>query len=182
MQNYLQHLLADIRFAVEDLRVPWIEKEGYELDEWLPPDEDQRLAPRRSVEEWTRLKQIALPPADRLTESQAEQFVEALKKLLEKLNCHFVVWYSGVPIHRQYASIRRMWQQEHAWMKWHMNFFELCEEDQPIGTCELGEKYCHCAHMEELRAGWTNDDPWTAEDQERLEREWEERKRRCWED
>ena len=73
--------------------------------------------------------------------------------------------------------MRAMWQQDHAWMAWHYNFFDLCEKDQTHGTCALGEEFCQCKAMAIFTEGWDNS-PWTEEDEEAFWEEMEARRQR----
>ncbi|MEM9888615.1 MAG: hypothetical protein AAF849_22150 [Bacteroidota bacterium] len=177
MQKYVHYLLTDIRAATDDLPVPWIEKETYEIADWLPREEDEKQAPKRTIEEWTGIRQEALPPDDRLTEEQIAVLMEALKALLNELNAYFCMTFINVPLRLQYRAMRMQWQQEHVWLQWHDGFFKLCEEDQAHGTCGLGWDHCQCRHFAELSKDW-DDSPWTEADEERWQREMEERERR----
>ncbi len=176
MQKYLTQLIADIQVAKEDMLPPWIPKASYELDEWLPTDEDEQQAPKRSVEDWTGIKQEMLPPPEHLTEEQAATLLKVLEELLSEINCHWVTQIK-VPVYLQYATIRRRWQQEHAWLMWHENFFDYCEEGQIHGSCGFGMEYCHCRFFAEMSKDWDKT-PWTEEDETRLLEELEERRQR----
>lgn len=175
MQKYIDQLIRDIHLAKDDLRVPWIEKkEGYEIDEWLSGEEDEQQAPVRTIEDWSSIKQEQLPPAERLTDKQTEALFEALKILLAGFNCNFVVHFE-TPIRIQYEVMRSMWQQEHGWMSWHPNFFDVCEDEQPFGTCAFGDEYCQCKKLANYTKNW-DETVWTDEDDERFWDEMDERR------
>jgi hypothetical protein len=182
MQKYINQLIEDIQYAKANIQKPWIVPEGgYEFDEWLSEEEDKKQAPVRNVEDWSGIKKEQLPPEDRLTDEQVEALFKALDKLLSEFNCHFVVHFH-VPFREQYKTMRAMWQQDHAWMAWHYNFFDLCEDGQEHGTCALGEDFCQCKALAEFTKDWDNS-PWTEEDEafwEEMEARRQRRKRDDW--
>lgn len=165
MQKYINQLIIDINIAKDDLQVPWITpNEGYELDDWLSGEEDETQAPVKTIEDWSSIKQIELPPVERLNDEQIEALFNALKQLLEAFNCNFVVHFE-TPIRIQYKVIRSMWQQEHGWMSWHPNFFDVCDDRQAFGSCAFGEEYCQCKKMATYTKGW-DETVWTENEDE----------------
>ena len=165
MQKYINQLIQDIEIARDDLQVPWIvPEEGYQLDDWLSGEEDEEQAPVKTIEDWSSIKQEQLPPAERLNDEQVETLFHALKKLLEGFNCNFVMQFE-TPIRVQYRVMRSMWSQQHGWMSWHPNFFDVCQDGQLFGTCAFGDDYCQCKKLANYTEGW-NETVWTEEDEE----------------
>lgn len=180
MERYMQQLMEDIETARQNLPQLWQEAE-VDICDWLSQEEDERQAPRKTVAEWTGIQQAQLPPADRLTPEQLHSLMQALSKLLDDINCSFVTLIA-VPEVIQYQTLRQMWEQEHAWLRWHQNFFDFCEPGQAHGTCEMGSEYCHCKFIADMRSEFEDEEPWTEEDEERFWEDYERRKRRRWDD
>lgn len=176
MEKYIAQLLEDIAAARENLPQPW-QEEKVDIWDWLPEEEDRRQATHKTVEEWTGIRQIQLPPAERLTPEQIHALFAALCKLLDDINCSFITQIR-VPEELQYRTLRRMWPQEHAWLQWHQNFFDFCEEGQPHGSCELGVAYCHCKFFAEMFGDMEEEEEWTEEDEEAFWEDYLRRKRR----
>lgn len=156
MQNYLTQLLRDIQFAKNNISTTIVESDISEFD-WLSPEEDERLAPKKSLEEWTGIRKEMLPPVEKLNSTQLSKLLKALKELLSDNNCHFVTQIK-VPELIEYRTIRGMWKQEHAMMKWHLNFFDFCKKNTKFGECHLGEQYCHCSFFKDLLSQFENSD------------------------
>ena len=68
MHHYLTHLLADIAQATA--AVPYTPEDGWDLHDWLSPEEEEATAPRRQLEAWTGIQQEALPSHEQLTDEQ----------------------------------------------------------------------------------------------------------------
>jgi hypothetical protein len=182
MKKYLTQLQNDIQYTTKNLPYPWIVKEEHTLGDWISLEEDEKKAPWRSVEDWTGIKQVALPPDDKLSDAQISVLLADLKALLNALNAFFAVVFVGVPERLEYRTIRLRWQQEHAWLEWHQGFFDLCDEEQEHRTCGFGWEHCQCRAFAEMSKDWDNS-PWTEEDEERFEEEMERRRlRRKWDD
>lgn len=106
MHHYLTHLLSDIASATENVSWPFIRKEGgYDLGDWIPDEEEERMAPGRELDAWTGIRQEQLPPVDMLSDEQVHTLLVALKKLLDAYNCSFVL-QTEVPERIQYMTIR----------------------------------------------------------------------------
>ena len=150
MQRYLQQLLTDIEVATINVSLPFIEKE-LSLHDWISASEEGVKAPVRNLCEWTGITQEMLPPATMLKANEVKKLLEALKKMLEAYNCHFVL-QTEVPEQLQYEAIRQNINQDVKVREWHMGFFEMCESGTQSKTCALGE-YCQCAFYEELFSG-----------------------------
>ncbi len=63
MEKYLSQLLADIADATANVSSPFIEKE-LALQDWMPPEEEEKYAPGRQLEDWTGINKLHLPPAE----------------------------------------------------------------------------------------------------------------------
>lgn len=156
MQHYLQQLLTDIAEAAHNLSWPYVKKESYDLHEWLSEAEEEERAPARNLVEWTGISSEMLPPNTMLKDEEVWQLLEALKKLLEECNCHFVL-QTEVPARFQYEAIRQNFNQEVKVRQWHMGFFSMCKKGTPLKTCALND-YCQCAFFEELFADMIDED------------------------
>ena len=147
MQNYINQLLADITYATENLSLPFVEKELHWQD-WISPEDEDKTAPVRNIEEWTGINKEMLPPQEMLNDEQVSQLFNALNKMLDAYNWSFVM-QTKVPERIQYAAIRDNFNQPAKVKRWHMGFFEVCRPGTKHGKCALGE-YCQCAFFADL--------------------------------
>ena len=155
MQKYINQLLADIAYAIENVSLPFAEKQ-LELHDWIPDEEEDKTAPVRNFEEWTGIKQEMLPPESMLNDEQVHQLLKALNKMLDAYNWSFVL-QTSVPERIQYATIRDNFNQEAKIKRWHMGFFEVCRSGTEHGKCALGE-YCQCTFYAELFKDFIDED------------------------
>lgn len=155
MQQYIEQLLADIAYATENVSLPFVEKE-LQLHDWIPDEEEDKIAPVRNLEEWTGISKEMLPPEGMLNDEQINLLLESLRKMLDAYNWSFVL-QTKVPERIQYAAIRDNFNQRAKVKRWHMGFFELCRQDTEHGKCALGE-YCQCAFYAEFFSGFINEE------------------------
>ncbi|MFZ1370385.1 MAG: hypothetical protein WAR78_08380 [Ferruginibacter sp.] len=155
MQKYIDQLLEDIAYATQNISLPFTGSES-SLSDWVTAEDEEKLAPTRNLETWTGITTYMLPPEKMLEDAQVIQLLDALIKLLDTCNCHFVMQIT-VPERIQYAALRDHFNQEVKLKRRHMGFFELCRPGTPYKTCALGE-YCHCAFFEEFFAGYIDEE------------------------
>jgi hypothetical protein len=105
MQQYISQLLGDIEEAIQNVNMPFVENEVSHND-WITPEEEEALAPVRNLVDWTGITSDMLPPSERLTTEELHRVLEALKKMLDAYNCHFVLQIE-VPEPIQYETIRQ---------------------------------------------------------------------------
>ena len=165
MEDYITQLLADIQYAANHISWPFQERET-DLYDWIPPDEEDRSAPERKLEEWTGIRKDQLPPQEMLSDDQIHRLLNALNKLLDACNWSFVLQIE-VPERIQYATIRANFDQWAKVKQWHQGFFELCGPGTKHGQCALG-KYCQCAFYDELFAGFTDEELSPEEERARI--------------
>ncbi|HYV95126.1 MAG TPA: hypothetical protein VE978_25345 [Chitinophagales bacterium] len=176
MERYIEQLLADIAYATENVSLPFADHD-LELHDWISPEEEDRTAPIRNLEEWTGISKEHLPPSEVLTDEQVQLLLAALKKMLDAYNWSFVLQIA-VPERIQYVAIRDNFNQQAKVKRWHMGFFELCREGTAHGTCALGE-YCHCKFFAEFFEGMIDEELTPEEERARqLEFEIEHLKRK----
>ncbi len=162
MDRYLKQLLTDIETATQNMPYPYLRSDTWDIWDWVTEEEDRRTATTRSLPDWTGIRKEQLPPADLLKPEQLSSLLKALDKLLEACNC-LIVFQTYVPEDVQYKAIRAMFHQESTWLKWHMNFFEFCEDGQEHYICALGE-HCQCGFFEEHFGTFSQDEPDEPED------------------
>ncbi|MBX9784405.1 MAG: hypothetical protein K2X48_14030 [Chitinophagaceae bacterium] len=155
MHLYLSQLLTDLADATSNISSPFIEQE-LNLSDWKTNEEEEQTAPIRNLQEYTGITQEMLPPVHLLNEAQVNTLLEALKKLLDAHNWHFVL-QTEVPEDIQYETIRNNWNQDIQLKQWHTGFFELCKPGAAHYTCALGS-YCHCALFAEMFAGMSDEE------------------------
>ena len=165
MKEYLDQLLADIARATGHVEWPYTDYQDNELF-WISEAEEERTAPRRSLEEWTGIRKAQLPPHDQLDDDQVAKLLEALKKLLDAHNWSFVLQIA-VPDRIQYECIRDNFDQTAIVKTCHMGFFELCRPGTPHRSCALG-LYCHCRFYKELCDGFIDEELTPEEERARL--------------
>lgn len=156
MEGYLKQLIEDVNEATQNLNWPYIKKEAYDLQDAQSCEEEEATASIRYLPEWTTITQEMLPPSNALSNQQTHDILEALKKLLEECNCHFVL-QTEVPERFQYEAIRQNWGQQVKVLEWNMGFFEMCKRGTPLKTCALGE-HCQCAFYDDLFKGMIDDE------------------------
>jgi hypothetical protein len=169
MERYVEQLLADIDYATANVSLPFAGRE-LDLHDWISPDEEDKTAPVRNLEEWTGIRQEQIPPHEKLTDEQVLRLLNALKKMLNAYNWSFVL-QTEVPERIQYAAIRDNFNQNAKIKRWHDGFFEHCKPGTQHGQCALGE-YCQCAFYAELFSGFV-DEKLTPEEERARELEWE---------
>lgn len=154
MEKYISQLLADLAYSTENIAWPFVERE-LELCDWVSPEEEERTAPIRELEEWTGISREQLPPPEMLSDDHIKKLLEALKTLLDAYNWSFVL-QTEVPERIQYAAIRDNFSQSVRIMRWHHGFFELCRPGTMHGECSLGD-YCQCAFYAELFSNFSDE-------------------------
>ena len=110
MEKYISQLLADIAYAKENISWPFA-GDGLDLWDWVSPEDEDRTAPVRNLEEWTGIRKEQLPPADMLSDGQVHKLLNALNELLDTCNWSFVL-QTKVPERIQYATIRENFNQQ----------------------------------------------------------------------
>lgn len=123
-ETYIVQLLKDIKLATENISWPYREKE-VDVWDWIPDEEEERIAPFRELEEWTGLRQEMLPPETMLNDHQVSRLLGTLKNMLDEYNWSFVLQLE-VPERIQYETIRQNFKQQAQVKRWHPGFFELC--------------------------------------------------------
>lgn len=155
LRKYVSQLLDDIGYATENVAWPFT-SQSLDLRDWIPPEEEDRIAPVRDLENWTGILKEQLPPSEMLSDTQVNRLLDALKKMLDAYNWSFVLQIA-VPGRIQYDTIRNHFDQQARIKRWHYGFFELCRSGTEHGKCTLGE-YCHCALSAKLFEGFVDED------------------------
>ncbi len=158
MDKYLQQLLQDLQLATQKITwsYPLSQTDVAALEDWIPDTEEEKTAPRISLEEWTGIQQSQFPPADRLSDEQIDLLYAAIKKMLAAYNYHATFLFS-LPTRTKYEVVRTHFKQEAIQKRFHMGFFELCFSNKSHPDCLMGTE-CHCTYFEELSKKWVNDD------------------------
>ncbi|MEL7020794.1 MAG: hypothetical protein AAGK47_04250 [Bacteroidota bacterium] len=167
MKRYLAQLLSDIEQAKR--QPPQLYNKLKEnIFEWLPREEDEQQAPKKTIEAWTGIQQYALPPVDRLQDNQLTVLLTALKELLAVYNCHFVT-NNPIPESVQYRAIRRGWLQLSPMTRFHEHQFRFCNKEQHGNGCHLGDQYCQCQLISDIIfPSQCMEEDWTEADEERF--------------
>jgi hypothetical protein len=154
MEHYLNQLLGDIAIATENSGLD----SGGSMDiwDWISEEEESNSAPVRKLEEWSGIRKEMLPPANMLNAAQLKLLLNALIKMLEAYNCHFVLQIE-TPKKIQYECIRQNWDQDVLVRQWHMGFFDLCKPGTEHYKCALGS-YCDCGLFAELFKDFVDED------------------------
>ena len=155
MEKYIVQILADIAWTTENMSWPFA-KQNLDFRDWISPDEEERTAPVRNLEDWTGITKEQLPPAEVMSDIQVSRLLSALKTMLDTYNCSFVLQHE-VPERIQYAAIRDNFNQQVKVMQSQYGFFEVCRSGTEHGKCALGE-YCQCAFYEDLFAGYVDEE------------------------
>jgi hypothetical protein len=147
MENYIHQLLGDIRHSIDQFSSSE-PSSSFEIWDWKSFEEEEQNAPTRSLEDWTGIQQIMLPPENRLSDAQLTSILNALEELLDVYNWCFVLQFN-VPERIQYETIRLNFNQEAKVKTWHLGFFEFCAPNTEHRKCALGE-YCNCAYFDDM--------------------------------
>ncbi len=157
MERYVKQLLEDLEAARLAAPQPWtvLEEDDDELSPGLSRVESIHLAPTRSLEEWTGIAKVALPPETFLSDKHVVRILTALKELLSAFQCHVVFQQNDVPARIQYEVVRQRFHQCIPLVQANEYFFSFCDPGQSQGTCSLG-KYCECRFLDKFLE---SDDP-----------------------
>ncbi|GEM_PF-851249 len=167
MDKYLEQLLADIKYATENVAWPYAssEKEAVSLADWISDEEEEKTAPRIQLEVWTGIQQSQFPPENLLSDKQIDLLYKALEEMLRAYN-YYATFIFTLPTRIRYEVVRTNFSQEAIQKQWHTGFFELCKTNQSNPDCLMGEE-CHCAYFEELSANFIQEDLSPAEERQR---------------
>jgi hypothetical protein len=155
MERYLHQLITDIDDAAAFINSS-TKQSNVELHDWLGDEEEDQTAPVKFLPDFTGITSEMLPPAHMLTDTELQQLLTVLNKLLDACNLHFVLQIA-VPERIQYETMRANWNQHFKLKSWHMGFFEMCEAGTTHLSCSLGE-FCQCAFYEELCSRFVDED------------------------
>lgn len=169
MEKYLQQLLQDIAYATQNVASPYADTPTNIWD-WISDEEEDKIAPRIQLEEWTGIQQSQLPPTELLTDEQIHVLYAALEKMLSEYN-YSIIFHFSIPNRIAYQVLQTNFSQEAIQKRWHYGFFEICKAKKSHPDCLLG-KSCHCAYFEELHANFIEEDL-TPEEERKRELEWE---------
>ena len=78
MERYVEQLLEDIASATENVNWPFRERES-DIHDWISDEEEEQTAPRLPLQEWTGIRNVQLPPTERLSYDQVRRLLEALQ-------------------------------------------------------------------------------------------------------
>jgi hypothetical protein len=156
MEKYVCQLLDDLQLSTENVNQPFIPPEGVDLHDVPMPEEEERTAPIRDLEEWTGVRKEQLPPAEMLSDQQVSRLLAALNTMLNAYNWSFVLQIE-VPERIQYETIRQHFDQPAKVKYWDPGFFQVCRTGTEHKKCSLGE-YCQCAFYAELFDGFEDED------------------------
>jgi hypothetical protein len=163
MQNYLRQLLNDISNAEQNNSNPFADTK-IDIHDWISDEEEDKTAPVHNLQEWTGIFGEMLPPERLLSNDQAVELLDSLKKLLSAHNWHFVL-QTAVSERIQYETIRQNFDQQIK--RWHMGFFQLCKPGTEHKSCTLGE-YCQCAFYEAFFSQFEDEELSPEEERARL--------------
>lgn len=165
MDEYIEFLVMEIDSARARACFPST-GESTDWIDWISDEEEDRIAPVRSLEGWTGISACQLPEAELLNYNQLHKLLEALKEMLNAYNCWFVL-QTNVPEHIQYKALKDNFDQPVKVKRRHMGFFKFCRPGIEHRKCALGE-HCQCEFYELLLSGFEEDNR-TPEEQRRAE-------------
>lgn len=166
MEKYVQYLLTDIRAAAA--YHPALPTDPDEDFDFLPPEEEEKYAPRRPLFERLDLRPEWFPPGDRLTDEQMERLLMALEDCLENYG-FFAIFPERAPVRRRYELLTQKLTDDVPILQHNVWQIEFCEFD-PV-SCPFDADHCRCREFEAmLRA----EEEAEEEDYDVFDFEWEE--------
>lgn len=155
MQTYIKQLLTDLQAA--QTRQPV--KPDYKV---LYPDHpandpmykgvmdymiEWENAPEWKMDDLFEIKGEAFPPAEKLSEAQAEQLVHQILELWSSFNLQAEVWDDDIPIKLVYTVLVNFWKTETVqYVSVGTLHLEFCSYE--LESCPWGEQYCSCKEFE----------------------------------
>ena len=149
MQSYINYLLEDIKKACrsESYMPPsstqTFEEHIEEVEAWL------ENKPEKTFATYCGLEIAQFPPAEKLTDSQAESICIAFQNLLLSWNLSADI-PEEVPVRKAYALFTGILNKETYIPTSGLSVFDFCTGDDE--NCELGE-YCPCRTFDERNPG-----------------------------
>lgn len=145
MQNYLQHLIADMRRAARNLPV----KPYYDI----PPEAEGiayviewENAEAKPMQEWFGIAKENFPPAEKLTDEQITLMVDELLRLWEAYR-FYPNLPENLPAKIAYKVLVDFLEKDIAWVSEGEGFVELCDYDPQ--TCPFPREFCWCKDLED---------------------------------
>jgi len=153
MKKYLDQFLSDIEAITQSFQD--IPSQEVEIWDWISDEEEDQIAKRIQLEDWTGIRQEQIPPSEMLTDEEIEKLYESLYELLKAIN-YSIVFHFRMPLRIQYQILQKNWKQEAIQKEWHYGFFNTCFEKKSHDSCPMGEG-CECRFFEELHASFEPD-------------------------
>lgn len=136
MEQYLKQLIAQIREAAFNIRPPhnlWNKADlnsEVELED-LAYIEKYYEGKEEPIEDITKIKQLSLPPVEKLSIEQQSMLAIELERLLQHHN-FYLEFPKDLPAHLKYPVIFNFWKEKHVAVSFGENCIELCEMEKDI--------------------------------------------------
>ena len=91
------------------------------------------------------VEKIAFPPAEKLTDSQALQLVDAIEMLWESRNIS-PFYPDELPVKLKYTLLVGKWDEEWLFCPSMHSTIEFCDYNPEV--CPFGEAYCTCKDLD----------------------------------
>jgi hypothetical protein len=151
MQKYVEQLVADLDAAKanrpEKPNVRVLYPDHPALDYGLDYIAEWECAPQIPMNDLFGIDAVVFPDAERLTDAQVEQLVDAILSLWGYYNFAADV-YDDVPIHLVYKALVNKWKNKPVqYVSEGVSHLEFCDYEPE--RCPWGMEYCRCKDFED---------------------------------
>ncbi len=161
MQNYLNQLVEDIEKAQAKSAPNYalLHPNHPALDYGLDYIVEWEMAERTTFADFFSMAVEAFPPAERLTETQQKQVIEASLELWAKNRMNVVCLPEDAPTEKIYTFIVKMWREYKTHSTSNGTFLDYwCICDLDLENCFWGE-HCTCKDLDFGEMETAKDDP-----------------------
>ncbi|MBW6536425.1 MAG: hypothetical protein K0B11_15555 [Mariniphaga sp.] len=143
MQNYLVHLISDMRQAAGRVPQSRIPDGEFDPDYMLELEESAG----KPMSQWFGLEKVAFPPSEKLTVEQLELMATEFEKLWAAYSFE-PDFPEGLPAKRRYELLREYldYPTQH-WPGGWQHHFEFCDYEPE--NCPFGSEFCKCKDFED---------------------------------
>ena len=138
MQNYLAHLISDMRQAATRVPQSRIPEGEFDPDYMLELEESAA----KPMYQWFGLEKIAFPPSEKLSEKQLETMADEFEQLWAAYS-FYPDFPDGLPANRRYELMHEY--LDHPTQHWPggwQHHFEFCDYEPE--NCPFGSEFCKC--------------------------------------
>jgi len=143
MQNYLSHLISDMRQAAAGVPKSKIPEGTFDPDYMMELEESAE----KTMSQWFGLEKDQFPPSDKLNLEQLELMAAEFEKLWDAYSFE-PNFPDGLPAKTRYHLMRNYldYSTQH-WPGGWVHSFEFCDYDKK--NCPFGNEFCWCGDFDD---------------------------------